>query len=103
MDRRYTVYHSVITCFANRGLLHLIIRIRLPTAQKRHAAHVLRLVSYRRIRSPAGEPRRLRQSTGLSLRAAFRIRPPTTTKNPTPKGVGFFVAGLAEMNLRNNN
>ena len=28
-----------------------------------------------RIRSSADEPRRLRQSTGLSLRAAFRIRP----------------------------
>ena len=33
------------------------------------------LVRGGRIRSPAGEPRRLRQSTGLSLRAAFRIRP----------------------------
>jgi len=34
MGRRYTVYHSVITCFANRGLLHFIIRIRLPQHKK---------------------------------------------------------------------
>ena len=33
-------------------------------------------IAWGRIRSPAGEPRRWKQSTGLFPRAGFRIRPP---------------------------
>ena len=64
-----------------------------PKAEKRHTAHETCTASDRRIRSPAGEPRRLRVSTGHSPRAAFRIRPPPKQKKDTPKGGGRFDRG----------
>ena len=53
----------------------------------------------RRIRSSSDEPRRLRQSTGLSPRAAFRIRPPNThtSKKHHPLWMVLF-AGSIELN-----
>ena len=56
------------------------------------------------IRSPAGEPRRLRHSTGKSLRAAFRIRPPNTQtqKRDTPNGVSLFWWGRTDSNHRSD-
>ena len=48
-----------------------------------------------RIRPAAAGPRRLRVSTGHSLRAAFRIRPPNThtTKKTSSYELVFFVVG----------
>ena len=48
-----------------------------------------------RIRPAAAGPRRLRVSTGHSLRAAFRIHPPNTntTKKTSSNELVFFVVG----------
>ena len=45
-----------------------------------------------RIRSPAGEPRRLQVSPGHLLRAAFRIRSPKAEKDQS-KRIGLFLVG----------
>ena len=57
-----------------------------------------------RIRTPAGEPRRLRHATGMSLRAAFRIRPPNTQthKKTNPKGLVFLWWGRTDSNHRSD-
>ena len=49
---------------------------------------------FERTRSPAGEPRRLRQSTGLSLRAAFRVRSSDNKKRSHPEWDDFFFGDL---------
>ena len=79
--------HWTVACY---------FRIRLPTTTKsptpptRCGAGL-----YRRIRPAAAGPRRLRHTTGMSLRAAFRIRlqTPKHRKSPTPNGVGLFLVG----------
>ena len=72
-----------------------------PPQYKKSTPSEDRAGRYRRIRSPAGEPRRLRVSTGHSLRAAFRIRP----KRQKPEDLlvfGFLWWGRTDSNHRSD-
>ena len=65
-------------------------RIRIPHRKK--SAHQLRKASKERIRFAAAKPRRLKQSTGLFLRAAFRIRSPKHKKDQSER-IDLFCGG----------